>query len=174
MFSNRRIYWHRMCHLSEWEEWVCVRSHLEGSYLSYLFSYELLVWNWQGFIRCERGSLGGCTDSGGSGNTRGSVSVQTHMSVPERMCPRACMCVFSCTLMCAHPLITFFFICAHTCLWMCRGRYTMSVNGLRAYSGVHVCMNVPMCSWACALFFERGCVCGLVYTNPCHRPVMPV
>ena len=56
---------------------MCVWSHLEGSCLSYLFSYELLVWNWQGFIRCERGSPGGCPESGGGGDVGGPASVQT-------------------------------------------------------------------------------------------------
>ena len=54
-----------------------MRSHLEGSCLSYLFGYELLVWNWQGFIRCEHGSPGGCPELDDSENVHGPVSMRT-------------------------------------------------------------------------------------------------
>lgn len=78
VFKQGGIYWHRMRHPSKWEEGcVCAEPSGVGSCLSYLFSYELLVWNWQGFIRCEHGSPGGSPESGGCGNGCGPASVQT-------------------------------------------------------------------------------------------------
>lgn len=105
-----------MRHPSEQEEWVCVRSHLEGSCLSYLFSYELLVWNWQGLIRCEHGSLGVCTDSGSSVNTR--VPLCRCLCRYRYLCAqvRVSPCLHVCVHMHAHMYTPLYYIlpCVHT------------------------------------------------------------
>ena len=154
MFSNRRIYWHRMRHPSEQEEWVCVRSHLEGSCLSYLFSYELVVWNWQSLIRCEHGSLGVCTDSGGFVNTRVPLCrclcryrylcARVHVSLPA--------CVFTRMLTCTHPCITFFPVCTHMGLGVHRTVCTRVWAGPHTYSCVcvHTCLCACRCTCGCA------------------------
>lgn len=159
MFSNRRIYWHRMRHPSKREEWVCMWSHLEGSCLSYLCSYELLVWNWQGFIRCEHVSLRACTDLGGSVNTRvpaclcACVCADTDIFVLECMCPPACTCVHVHAHMCTTLryilcVCTRVSLCAKTCTHECRW----------------TCTHVPVYVHACMA------LCVLV----CHQPFMPV
>lgn len=56
MFSNRRIYWHRVCHPSSTRSGRACGAIWRG-YLSFLFSYEVLDCYWQGFMRTEQGSL---------------------------------------------------------------------------------------------------------------------
>lgn len=86
--------------------------------------------------------------------------------MPECMCPRSCMCVFSCTLVCAHPLITFFFMCARTCLGVQRQ--------------VHHECKWPACMLWRACVHECACVlvgvCTLLCTWMCvwpcvHKPL---
>lgn len=62
-----------------------MRSHLEGSCLSYLFSYKLLVWNWQGFVRWERRSLGGHRLGWLCAQGYVRVCADMYIFVPERM-----------------------------------------------------------------------------------------